>query len=76
MPESEIRIENSVGVWQELPSRVLRRGSGCPAGKYLEKEGRGRVPVQGARQVLRSRSGVAGARVPLRRLEVGGRSGP
>lgn len=29
------------------------------------KEGRGRVPVQGARQVLRSRSGVARARVGL-----------
>lgn len=39
------------------------------------KEGRGRVPVQGARQVLRIGSGVAGARVWLSRLEVGGRSG-
>lgn len=39
------------------------------------KEGRGRVPVQGAKQVLRSGGGVAGARVGLRGLEVGGRSG-
>lgn len=39
------------------------------------KEGRGRVPAQGARQVLRGGSGVARARVPLRGLEVGGRSG-
>lgn len=64
-------------MWQELPRGVLRRGWGAPleTGKYLGKEGRGRVPVQGARQVLRSGSGVARARVPLRLLEVGGRSG-